>query len=85
MSSDDKNAPGVPTSEQAGDASTAPKLDAAVQASLGDMLRIYYDKLAEEPLPEAIVELIEALERGDGLERPTSAGHPAEPRSGRSG
>ena len=45
-----------------GDGSEA-RLDSVVQRFIGDQLRAVYDEVAQEPVPERFVKLLEELER----------------------
>jgi hypothetical protein len=82
MAADDKiitNAPaGLPEGElgMKDAAATSGEMDASVQASLGDMLRRYFDRLVDEPLPDQIVKLIEELEQEDASRKSVGTASP---------
>lgn len=45
---------------------TEPKLDSVIQARIGDHLRLMYDELVHQPVPDRFVELLNRLESQDG-------------------
>ena len=47
------------------EAAIASGVDRATQASIGDLLRIYYDGLVKAPIPDRLARLWDDLERKD--------------------
>lgn len=43
-----------------------PKLDGVIQARIGDHLRLMYDELIHQPVPDRFIELLDRLDTRDG-------------------